>query len=64
MDPVVRSLVTVFTKGDAKIVQALLNMVGIRRWSCITHTTWQGFDCGQVLTVGLGQVLTVHEVAY
>ena len=64
MDPVVRSLVAVFAQGDTEIVQALLDMVGIRRWSCLTHTTRQGFDGSQVLTVGLGQVLTVHGVAY
>jgi hypothetical protein len=54
MNAVVRSLVAVFTKGDAKIMQALLDMVGIGRWSCFTHTTRQGFDCGQVFPLSLG----------
>ena len=64
MDAVVRSLVAVFTQGDTEIMQALLDMVSIGRWSCLTHTTRQGFDCGQVFPLGLGQVLTVHGAAY
>jgi hypothetical protein len=54
MDAVVRSLVAVFTQGDTEIMQALLDMVGIGRWSCFTHTARQGFDCGQVFPLGLG----------
>jgi hypothetical protein len=64
MYAVVRSLVAVFTQGDTEIMQALLDMVSIGRWSCLTHTTRQGFDCGQVFPLGLGQVLTVHGAAY
>ena len=64
MDPIVRSLMAVLAKGDTEIMQALLDMVGIGRWSCLTHTTRQGFDCGQVFPIGLGQVLTVHGAAY
>ena len=54
MDAVVRSLVAVFTQGDTEIMQALLDMVGIGRWSCLTHTTRQGFDRSQVFSLGLG----------
>jgi hypothetical protein len=64
MDAVVRSLMAVFTQGDTEIMQALLDMVSIGRWSCLTHTTRQGFDRSQVFPLGLGQVLTVHGVAY
>jgi hypothetical protein len=54
MDAVVRSLMAILAKGDTEIMQALLDMVSIGRWSCFTHTTRQGFNCGQVFPLGLG----------
>jgi 3-methyladenine DNA glycosylase/8-oxoguanine DNA glycosylase len=44
----------ILAKGDTEIMQALLDMVGIGRWSCLTHATRQGFDRSQMFPLGLG----------
>ena len=51
MDTVVAALVAVFTEGDTQPVQALLDVMSIRRPSLITDSAWQRLDRGQMLAI-------------
>jgi hypothetical protein len=51
MDTVVTTLVAVLTEGDAQPVQALFDVMSIRRAGLITDSAWQRLDRGQMLSI-------------
>ena len=55
MNTVVTTLVAIFAKRNTDVLQALLNMVGITRPSCITNATGHRFNGFQVASLGRGQ---------
>ena len=60
MDTVVAALVAVFTEGDTQPVQALLDVMSIRRPSLITDSAWQRLDRGQMLAIRGCQILAIQ----
>jgi hypothetical protein len=48
MNAVMRSLVAILTKGNTKVVQALLDMVGITRAGSATDPAGKVFDLEQI----------------
>lgn len=51
MNTVVATLVAVLTKWDAQSVQALLDMMSIRRPCLTADSTWQRLDRGQMIAI-------------
>lgn len=51
MNPVVASLVAVFAKRYAKKMIALLDVVRVTGWGCVTQATGQRFDGGKVFAL-------------